>query len=264
MGFLDTCRNKKEALETLCSIADSECLSVNYLWCYQEAKKRFNIADEDYLPIISESVNAALQGMQKHIVVSDMDSAELVKILFRERYKTGIWHRLMSYNKSHPFSEIVNVPDTWEELEILLNRTYDNIPIINKTIDHYLFSHNCLSRLVEEYYKYGKIIISYDFDDTVHDFHIKGYHYGMVIKLLQELRPYANFICFTASKESRYDYIKEYLSEHSIPIDKLNENIEGTPEGRKIYANIHLDDRAGLGECYLILKDFLDTIKDNK
>jgi hypothetical protein len=131
-------------------------------------------------------------------------------------------------------------------------------------MDYYLSDGNAEDRLFEEWKKYGKIIIAYDFDDTVYDFHKKGRKYFDVINLLQECYEYANLIVFTCCGENEYPKIKTYLNENKIPFDKINENMDFIKfTGRKIYYNIMLDDRAGLSSSYKVLKNTLKKIKEN-
>ena len=131
--------------------------------------------------------------------------------------------------------------------------------------DPYLNNNNVINRLVEEWEKYGKIIIAYDFDNTIYDYHNKGYKYPKIINLLQECKNIgAYFIVFTSSPKERYNFIEKYLIKHNIPYDTINENIDVAQfDGRKIYYNILLDDRAGLSISYNNLKKVLD-IKKNK
>ena len=116
-------------------------------------------------------------------------------------------------------------------------------------------------RLRNEFKKYGKLIIAYDFDYTVHNFHDEGYSYEFVSNLLRRWRPYANFIVFTASPESRFQYIKDYLNNREIPFDAINEEVIQRGYTRKIYYNVFLDDRAGLGETAEILFELIEEIE---
>lgn len=131
--------------------------------------------------------------------------------------------------------------------------------------DPFIYRENAKRRLVEEYKKYGKLIIAYDFDYTVHNYREEDtYTYDVVMNLLREWRPYAKLVVFSASPESRFDYIKEYLNNHHVPFDAINEDIIARPyETRKIYYNVFLDDRAGLGEVVQILTEILKDIKEN-
>ena len=119
-------------------------------------------------------------------------------------------------------------------------------------------------RLRSEFRRYGKLIIAYDFDYTVHNFHYEGYSYEFVSDLLRRWRPYANFIVFTASPESRFQYIKDYLNDREIPFDAINEEVIQRGYTRKIYYNVFLDDRAGLGETAEILFELIEEIEKGK
>lgn len=135
-----------------------------------------------------------------------------------------------------------------------------------RVTDPFTHRENVKKRWVDEYKKYGKLIIAYDFDYTVHNYREEDtYVYDVVMNLLREWRPYAKLVVFSASPESRFDYIKEYLNKHNVPFDAINEDIIARPyETRKIYYNVFLDDRAGLGEVVQILTEILHDIKENK
>lgn len=128
--------------------------------------------------------------------------------------------------------------------------------------DFYLNKRNFYNRLKEEYYKYGKLIIAFDFDDTVYDFHKKGRSYQKIIKLLQDWNNYACFILYTASNENRFNDMIQYLKNNGIKIDAINTNIsDKVPQGGKIYYNVFIDDRAGMNTAYWSLKKLLKYIK---
>lgn len=130
--------------------------------------------------------------------------------------------------------------------------------------DPFMIREKTKERLKEEFKKYGELIIAYDFDYTVHSYHGEDYTYDFVINLLREWRPYAKFIVFTASPETRYDYIKEYLENKNIPYDTINEEILKRAYTRKVYYNVFLDDRAGLCETAEMLSEILEEIKIGK
>lgn len=128
----------------------------------------------------------------------------------------------------------------------------------------YLLENNILFRLFREYVTHGSLVIAYDFDNTVFDYHNQGIEYSDTIELLQDLKSVGcTLICFTASED--IDHISKYLTDNDIPFDKINENPDfwkGT--GRKIYFNALLDDRAGLNEMSRVLKDLILMIKELK
>ena len=129
-------------------------------------------------------------------------------------------------------------------------------------MDYYMNDQNCVDRLFAEWGQHGKIIIAYDMDDTVFDFHNKGLNYEAVVSILREAESVgAYFICFTGRND--IDVIKQYLIANKIPFDKINENMAFSDfPGRKVYANIYLDDRAGLSASYDILKRSLVLMQD--
>lgn len=132
------------------------------------------------------------------------------------------------------------------------------------SIDPYLDPIKTMRRLEKEYYRHGKLVVAYDFDNTVYDNHNKGYEFDMVIELLRLAKELGCYlIVFTCSDESRHDFIREYLSDNEIPFDSINENCPDTKftNNGKIYYNILLDDRAGLKESYVNLKLVLQKIK---
>ena len=124
-------------------------------------------------------------------------------------------------------------------------------------MDYYLNYEDCINRLVDEWRLHKKIIIAFDYDDTVFDFHNKGRKYNNVISLLKRCNfAGAYFIVFTCCGEDQYDEIYEYLEKNDIPCDKINENMDFIKfTGRKIYYNILLDDRAGLESAYDVLTE---------
>lgn len=128
-------------------------------------------------------------------------------------------------------------------------------------MDEYLIPNSSFLRLYEEYKKYKSLVIAYDFDNTVYDFHNKGYLYSNVISLLQDLHSIGCIcICFTANEDE--NFIKKYCREKRIPLDKLNENPDFfKSNSKKIYFNALLDDRAGLQQVYQELSLLVNLIK---
>ena len=133
-----------------------------------------------------------------------------------------------------------------------------------KTVDPYMSDYITYPRWLSEWRAYGdKFVIAYDFDDTVFDYHNKGYTYENVIGLLRECKEYgAHLVVFTGNPDSKYPQIREYLESNNIPYDAINESPEWIPlaPARKIYYNIFLDDRAGLKYTYDALRLILQTL----
>ena len=134
---------------------------------------------------------------------------------------------------------------------------------MEKNTDPFMSDYNAIERLVIDYVRHGQLIIAYDYDSTVFDYHRRGDTFDMVIKLLKECKPYAKFIVYTHSNDDRHDEIKAYLDEHEIPWDTVNEGIvfaNGKKEGKLFFSHF-LDDRAGLRSAYLVLDKAMDIIK---
>ena len=82
-------------------------------------------------------------------------------------------------------------------------------------MDYYLNSGNSSVRLLDEYNNYGTLVVAFDFDDTVYDFHSKGRMYTDVITLLQNLKSINCYlICWTGNTNDVF--VKSYLDENHI------------------------------------------------
>ena len=130
-------------------------------------------------------------------------------------------------------------------------------------MDEYLIPNSSFLRLYKEYIQYGSLVIAYDFDNTVFDFHQKGNTYWNVIMLLRKLKELNCIcICFTANQDE--DFVRDYCKTNNIPLDKLNENPDFfKSKARKIYYNVLLDDRSGLSQTYQELT-LLTNLINNK
>jgi hypothetical protein len=129
--------------------------------------------------------------------------------------------------------------------------------------DPFLDDRMVILRLVLDYHRHGGIVIAYDYDNTVYDYHRRGFKFNAVIELLRECQPYARFVVYTHSNDDRHPDIIEYLNENNIPWDTINEGIvwaNGKKEGKLFYSHF-LDDRAGLSSAYRVLKNAITIIK---
>ena len=132
------------------------------------------------------------------------------------------------------------------------------------TNDPYLSTSRAYQRWVDEYEKYGSLVIGYDFDDTVHDYHKKGHEYPEVIRLLRDLKEIGcKLICWTAHPDTFY--VEKYLYNNNIPYDGINEDIINLGwSSRKPFFNALLDDRAGLTHVYVGLNLLVQQVKSKK
>lgn len=131
-------------------------------------------------------------------------------------------------------------------------------------MDTFCQTNNAILRLYQEWEKHKKLMIAVDFDDTVFDFHNRNQEHSMVIEILKKCNDLGFYVTvFTASKPDRYDFIRNYMDKLSVKIHGINENAVQLPYGNngKIYYNILLDDRAGLGQAYTTLMSVIELVK---
>ena len=135
-------------------------------------------------------------------------------------------------------------------------------------MSRYLSAENAYNRLREEWIRHGKIIVAYDVDSTVLPFHEHELNddYSVIHNLLKELNELnCTLIVFTAAAEERWDGIKEKLAALNLPYNYFNQSppeIPGLVSKGKVYANIYLDDRAGLHATVEMLGRLLNEMKN--
>lgn len=132
--------------------------------------------------------------------------------------------------------------------------------------DPYTNSSVCVERLLKEYKKHGKLILAVDFDDTVYPYHGTTDTHIRTLSLVKAAQDIGFYIVgWTASSPVRYPMINQYFARHGIILDSINKNPIDLPFGNngKIYYNLLLDDRAGLGQACDILDAVLAHIRQN-
>ena len=114
-----------------------------------------------------------------------------------------------------------------------------------------------LERLIKEWNRHGRILIGCDIDDTIYPWSMTN-DFNRHINVIKEAQKIgALLIANTASNiETRREFIENLFKESGLRLDSINENPIDLPYGKwgKIYANIYLDDRAGLNEVINILE----------
>ena len=132
------------------------------------------------------------------------------------------------------------------------------------------FKNKYHKRLYQEWKQHGKIIIGVDFDDTLYPWKFKSPEdaekFERTIQLLKVAHATGAYIViFTACDENRYEEIQNYCEKVRLPIDCINKTPFDIPEGYgkngKIYANLFLDDRAGLNEALEMLETVMYIIR---
>lgn len=124
-------------------------------------------------------------------------------------------------------------------------------------------------RLLDEWRKYGKIIIAVDYDSTISYWPSIDNKEDIerVIKTLQVAdNTGAYIVIFTACKSDRHLDIQKHCESFNLNISGINTSPIDLPYGNtsKIYANIFLDDRAGLLQALDSLELAMYTIRGEK
>lgn len=117
---------------------------------------------------------------------------------------------------------------------------------------------NCKERLVKEYETHGKLVVGFDFDNTVYDCHANGGNYMNVIKLLQRCKELGFILCLYTA-EARPEHLNWkvlYCEKYGIKPDYVNDSplLGGVEKTNKPFFNILLDDRAGLESAFYTLE----------
>lgn len=127
------------------------------------------------------------------------------------------------------------------------------------------------NRLYQEWTMHGKIIIGVDYDDTISPWKFKDkedlIELDKTINILKVAKQTGAYITiWTACDQARFEEIKSYCSSKGLEIDSINENPVELPYGkdRKMYANIFIDDRAGINEALSILESVMYRIRSDK
>jgi len=127
--------------------------------------------------------------------------------------------------------------------------------------DPYFITPHCIERLIKAYEKHKNLLIGFDFDDTIFDFHKQGHTYPFAIEILKECSDLGFTMILITAKEKQedIDYVVEHCKSLGIKVDYINES--PAMKSIKPFVNIYLDDKAGLGQAFNILRQTLDKIK---
>jgi len=117
-----------------------------------------------------------------------------------------------------------------------------------------------IERLFQEWKVYQKIIIAVDFDDTISPWKFSEQEIldTNIVYILNKAKSLGAYIvCFTACHEDRFEEIQNRFKRLNISLDAINKTPIDLPYGNnnKIYANIFLDDRAGLKQALETLEN---------
>jgi hypothetical protein len=125
-----------------------------------------------------------------------------------------------------------------------------------------------VDRLTREWLQHKNIIIAVDFDDTISPWGLNTtQECNWVVEKLKVYQQQGAYITiFTACNTDRFEDISNFCNQNGLMITGINKNALDLPYGNhgKIYANVFLDDRAGLLESIEILDGALANIKGKK
>jgi len=139
--------------------------------------------------------------------------------------------------------------------------------------DPFLSSRSSYNRLVEEHHKHnGQLVVALDYDNTIFDYHSKGYTFKKVIRLIRDCNAIGyKVVIFSGSANERHKDIRAICKKRKIKIDGINTDLIDWHHNKaldwsrsKIYYNILLDDRAGLKEAYKILRKLVTKVIKKK
>ena len=115
-----------------------------------------------------------------------------------------------------------------------------------------------IDNLLRQHKQFGKLIVAYDFDNTVYPFSCDIEMLIPIHTLIRKAKEKGcECVCFTSS-DMGLDKITGFLHYNNIPCDGVNKSSVHN-EG-KMYYNILLDDKAGLQETIQTLEIVLDLI----
>lgn len=120
---------------------------------------------------------------------------------------------------------------------------------------------NFEERLYNDYLSHNNLIVAFDFDNTIFDYHKNGYTFKSVIDILKICSDLGfTMILFTCEEDKeKLKFKVNHCKELGISVDYMNES-PILNKSKKPYYNILLDDRAGLRDSLLTLTRVLKMI----
>lgn len=134
-------------------------------------------------------------------------------------------------------------------------------------MNSYLNDRKAIDRLKKEYLEHKNLIIGFDFDNTVYDYHKEGLDLKPVIDLLKKCSDLGFTMCLHSLTQEDGMGIRKawHLSAiHGIRTNYINDSSilrkQDSHNNSKPFYSILLDDRAGLSAAYNILKTALEEL----
>lgn len=132
-----------------------------------------------------------------------------------------------------------------------------NLSSKTTSIDHPIYT---FLRLVEQYQANERLIIAYDFDDTVSPYHSSNCWRAQSV--IRAAREYLNAYLIVYTSNPDEEKVKKFLEKENIPYDVINENapfVHFNNKG-KVYYNLLLDDKAGLHQAINDLETLINGV----
>jgi len=127
-------------------------------------------------------------------------------------------------------------------------------------MNSYLNDRKAIDRLKREYLEHKNLIVGFDFNNTIFDYHKEGLESQPVIDLLKKCSDLGFTMCLYTIGD-RILFKQDYVECLGIRVDYTNESPIMQKHSDmyyyKPYFNILLDDRAGLGQAFYVLKTTL-------
>lgn len=145
-----------------------------------------------------------------------------------------------------------------------MDRYHPKMTILSESLPS-VSSSFLLSRLIEQYKRQDRLIIAYDFDDTVRPYWCSSCESVKSVLRLAKDTLNAYFIVYTCNPN--HDAIRKHLNREEVPYDSINENapfIDESEISGKLFYNLFLDDKAGLGEALRALDDLCYLVYNHK
>mgnify|MGYP006169749973 CR=1 FL=1 len=123
---------------------------------------------------------------------------------------------------------------------------------------------HCFQRLLKEYKEHGKLVIAFDFDNTVYDFHKAGLNLKRARAAIIQAKSLGHEVyCFTANNDE--NFVKDFCKLTLGFIPAINESsIDHLFGTRKPFYSLLLDDRAGLSSALNLLIQLNEHIINEK
>lgn len=116
-------------------------------------------------------------------------------------------------------------------------------------------------KMMNNYKKFGNLVIGVDFDFTLND-PVTKETYLDIVSLIKELNNLNFKICIWTANDDR-EYVEDTLAEHNLKWDYYNCS-PINPSSVKPHFNILLDDSAGLNESVELCWRIINYIKEQK